>query len=166
MCNGKPSDDAFTLHMTHNTLHKSITENSQDRPQKIVTLSEAEALLPKVKPLIEQLQGLQRSIIQTNKQLDELVGKLSAGNGYPIQSLKTEIQHVTEHQLRLIEAFQSALQQLEDLGAMLKHVNAGLIDFYSTREGELIFLCWKLGEERIQFWHTLEDGFAGRRPLE
>ena len=141
-------------------------EDAQDRPQKIVTLSEAEALLPKVKPLIEQLQGLQRSIIQTNKQLDELVGKLSAGNGYPIQSLKTEIQHVTEHQLQLIEAFQSALQQLEDLGALLKDVNAGLIDFYSTREGVLIFLSWKLGEERIRFWHTLEDGFAGRQPLE
>jgi len=40
-----------------------------------------------------------------------------------------------------------------------------LIDFYGLRGGEPVFLCWKLGEERIRFWHTLEDGYAGRQPL-
>jgi hypothetical protein len=140
-------------------------EESQGQPPKTFTLSEANALLPQVRLLVEQLQGLQRSIVQTNQQLDEVVGKLSAGNGYPIRSLKGQILDSTKHQLQLIEAFQSALKQLEDLGCLVKDLNTGLIDFYTVRDGDLVFLCWKLGEERIRFWHTLEDGYAGRQPL-
>jgi len=137
-----------------------------DQPPKTLTVSEANALLPTVRPLLQQLQGLQRSIVQTNQRLDELVAKLATGNGYPIQSIKQQVQELTKHQLQLIEAFQSALQQLEMLGCMLKDLDIGLIDFYSLRDGRLIFLCWKLEEERVRFWHTLEDGYAGRQLLE
>ncbi len=140
-------------------------EHVPSQPPKTFTIEEAQALLPSVAPLIRQLQGLQRSIIQTNKELDEAVGKVSAGNGYPIQSVRTKLKELTKHQLQLIEAFQSALKQLEDLGCVLKDLNAGLVDFYSVRNGELVYLCWKLGEERIAFWHSLDAGFAGRQPL-
>lgn len=135
-------------------------------PTKVFTLQEADAALPAVMAFIEQLQGLQRSIINTNGDLDEAVAKLSAGNGYPIRSLKEQVQGLTKHQLQLIEAFQSALKQLEELGAVLKDLNTGLVDFYSLRSGELICLCWKLGEGRIGYWHTLQEGFGGRQPLE
>lgn len=133
---------------------------------KTFTVAEANALLPRIKPLIEQLQGLQHSIVETNTRLDDAVKKVSAGNGYPIASLKEQIQEMTTHQLQLIEAFQSALKQLEDAGCLLKDLNSGLLDFYSVRDNHPIFLCWKLGEDRIRFWHTLEDGYPGRRPLE
>jgi len=135
-------------------------------PPKTFTVAEANALLPKVIPLIEQLQGLQRSIQQTAQQLNEAVEKVTAGNGYPIQSLKAEIRELTEHQLQLVEAFQSALAQLEDLGAMLKDLTIGLIDFHGLHDGQPVLLCWKIGEDRIRFWHTLEAGFAGRQPLD
>ncbi len=135
-------------------------------PPKTLTVAEATALLPTAKPLVQQLQGLQRSIVHTNQQLDELVAKLSAGNGYPIRSLKEQIEQLTKHQLQLIEAFQSALTQLEDLGCVLKDLERGLVDFYSLREGRLVFLCWTIGEERIRYWHPLEDGFAGRQALD
>ena len=138
--------------------------DAPDQP-KTLTASEANALLLKVQPLVEQLQRFQRSIIQTNHQLDEAVRKLAAGNGYPIQEVREEIHRLTAHQLKLIEAFQSALKQLEELGAFVKDVGKGLIDFYSLRDNELVCLCWKLGEEHVQFWHTLESGFAGRQPL-
>lgn len=139
---------------------------SPDQPPKTFTVDEANALLPQVKPLIEQLQGLQRSIAQTSQALDERVRKVSAGNGYPIQSLKQETKDLTKQQLQLLEQFQSSLKQLEDLGCWLKDLNTGLADFYGIRDGEPIFLCWKLGEDRIRFWHTLEAGFAGRQSLE
>ena len=58
------------------------------------------------------------------------------------------------------------LKQLEAAGCLLKDLNSGLIDFYSVRDHQPIFLCWKLGEDRIRFWHTLEDGYSGRQPLE
>lgn len=141
-------------------------DTSSGRPPKIVTLEEAQALLSTVKPLVEQLQGLQRSIVQTNQQLNDLVGKLSVGNGYPIVTLKEQAKNVTAHQLDLLEAFQSALKRLEETGCLLKDVSAGLVDFYSMREGEPVFLCWKLGEERIRFWHTVDSGYDSRQPLE
>ena len=136
-----------------------------EHSQKIVTLEEAQALLLRVKPLVEQLQGLQRSIVQANQQLNELVAKLSAGNGYPIQAIKEQTKQVTSRQLHLLEAFQSALKQLEETGCLLKDVTAGLVDFYSLRQGELVFLCWKVGEDQIRFWHPLESGYASRQPL-
>lgn len=141
-------------------------EAPQDQPPKTFTVAEANALLPTVIPLIKQLQGLQTSIVQTNQQLDELVAKLAAGNGYPLTTIKDRIRELTQHQLQLIEAFQSALQLLEDVGCQLKDLHEGLVDFYGLQHGELVLLCWKVGEDRIRFWHTLEDGFPGRRPLE
>jgi len=140
--------------------------NGGDVPRKTFTVSEANALLSNVTPLIEQLQGVHRSITKTNQQLDEAIGKLAEGNGYPIQALKEQMTALTSRQLQLVEAFQSALAQLEEMGCLLKDLDTGLIDFYGLREGELICLCWKLGEERIRFWHTLEGGYAGRQPLE
>ena len=135
-------------------------------PPKTFTVAEANALLPHVIPLITQLQGIHRSIQQTTQQLDDAVAKLSGGNGHPIQSLKEQIQELTSHQLALVEAFQSALAQLQELGGVLKDLDLGLVDFHGLREGEVVFLCWKLGEERIRFWHTLESGYAARQPLE
>ena len=141
-------------------------EEAPRQRRKTLSVSEANALLPDVTRLVQQLQGLQQSIVQTNRQLDDVIGKLASGNGFPIQSLKDQIQALTRHQLQLIEAFQSALKQLEDLGGVLKDLNMGLVDFYSLRQDKTVFLCWTLGEERIGFWHTLEEGLSGRHPLD
>ena len=140
--------------------------SSEDLPQKVFTASEANALLPAVIPLVEQLQSIQRSLVQTNQELTEATSKLSQGNGYPLRSLKEQIQKLTKHQLQLVDAFQSVLDQLEALGCLLKDLHTGLLDFYALRDEALICLCWKLGEDRIRFWHTLDGGYAGRQPLE
>ena len=137
-----------------------------DQPSKIFTLEEANLALAHVAPLVERLQGLQRSIVETNEHLDEATRKLSQGNGYPIKDVKAQLQELTQRQLGHLEEFQQALERLESLGAILKDLNMGLIDFYGHREGELVFLCWRRGEEEIRFWHRLEEGFAGRQPLE
>jgi hypothetical protein len=136
------------------------------RKPKTVTLAQAKALLPQVRPLLEQLQALQHSIRQTAVKLEELNRKLTAGNGHPAQSLKQQIEQASQHQLQLLEAYQSVLKRLEELDCHLKDPNTGLVDFLSERKGQLVFLCWKLGEDTIRHWHTLEDGFAGRQPLE
>ena len=50
-------------------------------------------------------------------------------------------------------------------GAEVKDLDSGLIDFPALRKGETVLLCWQLGEDEIAFWHRIDDGFAGRRPL-
>ena len=131
----------------------------------LFTIQEANALLQEIEPLIRQLQGLQESLIKNHQELNDTVAKISAGNGYPIKELRGKLAELTKHQLHLIEAFQSVLQQIEDLGVILKDLSIGLIDFYSEQDGETVFLCWKLGEPRIAFWHGLEEGYTGRKPL-
>ena len=59
----------------------------------------------------------------------------------------------------------AALRALCELGVVLKDPRAGLVDFYSERGGEVVELCWKLGEERVEHWHRIGEGFHGRRPL-
>lgn len=130
-----------------------------------MTVEEANALLPRVEPLLKQLQGLHESILSANAQIEERVQKLSQGNGYPIQELRQQVTELTQHQLLLLQAFQSAFEQLQGLGCVLKDLQIGLVDFQGLRDGEVVCWCWKLGEARIQFWHRLEDGYAGRQPL-
>lgn len=136
-----------------------------DRPSKLFTPEGADEALARVRPLVKQLQGLQQSIVTTNQQLDDAVAKLAAGNGYPVQQIKQQVATLTQHQLQLVEAFHSALQQLEAIGCLLKDLGQGLVDFYTMRDGEVVFLCWRAGEDRIRFWHSLDAGVAGRQPL-
>lgn len=117
-------------------------------------------------PLIEQLQGLQSSISQTSQELAEVTNKFAQGNGYSVESLKEQLEQLTQHQLHLIDAFSSALKQLEALGCFMKDLQLGLIDFYCLHQDKLIFLCWKMGEEAITFWHDVEEGYAGRKPID
>ncbi len=135
------------------------------QPEKLFTVDEANHALATVIPLVEQLQGLQQAIVNTNQQLDEGTRKLSQGNGYPLKEIRKQLEELTTHQLHLLEAFQSALQQLEGIGCMIKDLQQGLIDFYTMRNDELVFLCWRQGEKQIRFWHGLEDGFPGRQPI-
>ena len=133
--------------------------------EKLFTVDEANRALADVIPLVQQLQGLQDSIVKTNQQLDEATKKVSQGNGYPIKELRKQIEELTKHQLHLLAAFQSALQQLESIGCVIKDLQEGLIDFYTMRNEEMVFLCWRQGEKAITFWHRVEDGFPGRQPI-
>ena len=136
-----------------------------EQPPALFTVEEANRLLEQALPLVQRLQRLHASILQTTQQLDDDVQKLSVGNGYPIQQLREHVEELGATHAKLLEEFQTLVQQLEALGCVLKDVSMGLIDFYSLREGEVVCLCWRLGEERIGFWHRPEDGFAGRRPV-
>ena len=57
-------------------------------------------------------------------------------------------------------------QELEAIGCVFKGFEAGLVDFYSLREDRPIFLCWRLGEDRIEHWHEIDTGFSGRQPID
>jgi hypothetical protein len=59
-----------------------------------------------------------------------------------------------------------AVERVNELGCLVKDVDAGLVDFYALRDDEPVFLCWQFGEPAISTWHGLEEGFAGRKPIE
>ena len=65
----------------------------------------------------------------------------------------------------LLQRFNASLSFIQELGCELKDLDQGLIDFPSYRDGKLVYLCWKRGEPRVEFWHDIEAGFAGRQRL-
>ena len=64
-----------------------------------------------------------------------------------------------------MDHLQREIQKLEDLGCVLKDLNTGLIDFPAVRLGVRVWLCWKSGERKVEFWHGLQEGFANRKPV-
>ncbi len=65
-----------------------------------------------------------------------------------------------------MERLEKEVQKLEELGCMLKDMSIGLVDFPAVRLGIRVWLCWKLGEAKVSFWHALNEGYTGRKPIE
>lgn len=136
-----------------------------DTKIKFFTLAEANALLPQVrirlKALRHQRDGILRS--QAQVEIEEMTGTGSDGN---LSSAGRAAIAGHMERLRLqTKGFEEKLLELTQLGVQLKDLDGGLVDFYSRREGEVVFLCWKEGEEKVGHWHTLEGGFRNRKPV-
>jgi hypothetical protein len=123
------------------------------------TVAEANELLPAVIPLLEDLRDLAARLTKIR---DELATVTPAGrrNGQANRVLQLE----TEAAAAAPRA-EALLRQLYVMGVEVKDPSTGLIDFRSLRGGKEIYLCWRLGEGQIAWWHDLESGFQGRRPL-
>jgi hypothetical protein len=68
--------------------------------------------------------------------------------------------------LEQYRALEAGIKGIQALGVTVKDLDQGLVDFLGTRSGREIYLCWKYGEEEIAFWHEINHGFSGRRPLD
>jgi hypothetical protein len=127
------------------------------------TPEEANAALVRVRPLVTQiaesvvrLPGLQEEVRTAEYRMRRVPG---------ITAEQERFEQARDALRTCEDALLSAIAQLEDLGVRLKDPWLGLVDFLSYREGELVELCWRLGEDRIAYWHRIGDGYRGRRPL-
>lgn len=125
------------------------------------TREEAEALLPAITPVLEQIRDQRQTMQQVEIELGELHLQ-SMNNGHHLHGRIARLQSTLEQALERLQALAS---ELDSFGCVLKDPDMGLIDFLSLRNGLEIYLCWRLGEERILYWHYLDTGFAGRQPL-
>ena len=132
---------------------------------KLFTVDEAEHALQQAEPLVRHLQALARDLANTQQHLEDGLVKLSHGNGHALEHIRREVETLDARQRELAEAFEDSLTRLQSLGCLLKDLEMGLLDFYSVRDAQIVFLCWRLGEDRIRCWHEVETGFAGRQPL-
>lgn len=127
---------------------------------RLFTLDEALTLLPTVRQLLIEIQEVKRELDATSAEVERLLG-LTGGNGHlaaDVARARTEVQ-VSAAKL------ESLMSELDSIGVQLKGIEEGLVDFPSEREGRVVLLCYRLGEETIAWWHDEDTGFAGRRPL-
>jgi hypothetical protein len=128
------------------------------------THAEAERLMTLVRTLIEQLQNLYHDQIAAEGEVNNISRNIMLSGGMipPRQRLADlKLQHE-----RLIEQAEALLDQIRGFGCEVKDLERGLVDFPTLYKGQMVYLCWMLGEERIAYWHTPQDGFRGRRPID
>jgi hypothetical protein len=125
------------------------------------TVEEANQLLPRLRQWLPRLQARRRRLHTVQHKLAELTLKASA-NG---DLLEEEVNATQREAKRLSEELDKLIARFVDLGCELKDIEQGLVDFPALREGREVYLCWRLGEEEVAFWHEREAGFAGRQLL-
>jgi hypothetical protein len=126
------------------------------------TPDEANAALERVRPLAERMVAHRRRMLELQAKQERLEQRV-AGNGGGIQP--GEPGKLDAEVAREEQAIAECIDAIHALGAQVKDLDTGLLDFPALRRGEEVLLCWHLGEDAIAYWHTVDGGFAGRRPL-
>jgi hypothetical protein len=123
---------------------------------KFFTLQQANDALTIIRPAMEEVQAIRQKILDKQPETWNAIEK-SVGNG----GSATLSRMVND-----FEKLDSLVHRILDTGAQIKDINLGLLDFSALKEGREVYLCWKYGEGEIAFWHEVDDGFAGRQPIE
>lgn len=119
------------------------------------TLSEARSLIPRLRRLLARVMSEREALLDLQAEIGRARdnAQFDGGSRYGPAYLN-----------RLI-AFSRAVYEIESLGVKIKDFRAGLVDFPYEHDGRLVYLCWKLDEDQISWWHEVDAGFAGRQPL-
>ena len=129
----------------------------QELIKRYFTIDEAEEMLPKVERIL-------RRTIRLNKALDLLSSIEMEVYDDDYDNLR-RVTKLNKQFHKLSYEFYANIEKVEGIGCIIKDLEIGIIDFYSEFEGREIFLCWRLGEKRIRFWHEADSGYEGRRPI-
>ena len=127
------------------------------------TPKEANEELREIRPLVEELVGHRREQRRLQAEREALAHRI-AGNGGGIDS--GTLAELEEAERRERVGVVTRVNAVHERGAIVKDLDTGLIDFPARLHGEEVLLCWRLGEEQVEHWHGLEEGFAGRKPLD
>lgn len=126
----------------------------------LFTVAEANALLPEIVPLLMEMRARKVELDTALAELETLTPAMRL-NGHAAEARSLEAR-IHESSMELA----AGVDHLRDQGIEIKSIDHGLIDFPSVRGNRVVFLCWRLGEgAEIRFWHEIDAGFAGRRPL-
>ncbi|HET9284495.1 MAG TPA: DUF2203 domain-containing protein [Candidatus Angelobacter sp.] len=131
---------------------------------KTFTFEEATMLLPVLRALLKRAMEGKRLIEDVEKELQDVKHKILLSGGLLIDI--PEMARRRAERDKALQDIKDALAEIDAIGVQVKDLDIGLLDFPCVVDGEIVLLCWKYGEEKIQFWHGLEEGFRGRKPID
>jgi hypothetical protein len=131
---------------------------------KYFTLLEAESLLPEVAQLLRSCVQAKQDYDQADDELRGVATRITLAGGMVI--VRERVAEVRNRKDSAAHTIKSALEKIEQIGCHLKDLGQGLVDFPTLYRDQEVYLCWKLGEPGITFWHHVEDGFNGRQPVD
>lgn len=122
---------------------------------RLFTVEEANGLLPTLRPLVAEVYAHRDAVRERAPEVEPVI-RSSAANGGGRGASEYGVEAYRLH---------LAVGRIQELGVLLKDLNMGLLDFPHERDGRVVFLCWHPEEERVGYWHEIDAGYAGRRPL-
>jgi hypothetical protein len=131
---------------------------------KVFTLSEAQTLLPVVEALLRKAQAAGTRAGELENEMQLLSQRIFLSGGMHVD-VAAAARRRAEHD-KAEQETKDTLAEIDSIGVQVKDLEKGLLDFPSVMDGKTVLLCWKLGEPSIAHWHTEEEGFAGRKPLD
>lgn len=133
-------------------------------PDRYFTLEQAHTLLPVLESLLRRAMEAKRQIEVIEAQFQKLNRRVFMSGGSELNIAKWAKRRAESD--KAVQHVKDIMAEIESTGAQVKDLDVGLLDFPCNVDGEVILLCWKLGEPKITHWHGLEEGFAGRKPID
>ena len=131
---------------------------------KTFTLDEAQSLLPILESLLKQAIQGKKLIEEVDTELQSVAHRVFL-NGGTLLNIVQLARRKAERE-KAIQRIKDAIAEIDATGVQVKDLDIGLLDFPCKVDGEIVLLCWKLGESKITHWHGLSEGFAGRKPID
>ena len=132
--------------------------------QRYFRIEEAEQLLPKIEPAVRELASLKSLFDETERELRSAAERITLLGGANVDREKVLGQRGQRD--ALASRLQHSMEAVQQHGCLVKDLDLGLIDFPTFFKGQEVYLCWKLGEASIGFWHGVQEGFRGRKPID
>ena len=124
-------------------------------PEHIFTRREASSVLPRLRPLVDELREEWARIKALSPKIQKTREKALLDGYSP---------HGVEY-VESVSHLMLVMSQVQEIGVLVKDLDKGLVDFPYLKDDRVVYLCWRLGEESIDYWHEIGSGFGGREPL-
>jgi hypothetical protein len=144
--------------------HDEDPEEVPEPPQRMFTLTEAERTRRELEPFLIEAIDARKKLSEIDQELTAVSTRILMMGGVLVPYAKLAEKRMT-HQ-SLAELMKTNLEKILSTGCLVKDLDLGLLDFPSVLNNEEVYLCWKLGEERIRYYHRQDEGYAGRKPID
>jgi hypothetical protein len=138
-------------------------EESENGP-RLFTLTEAERTRREIEPILIEAIETRRKLAPLDEELASLGTRIQWSGGMAVAY--EQAARLRFERDRLAETLKVSVEKIQATGCVVKDLDVGLLDFPAIVNDEEVYLCWRLGEERIRFWHRQNEGFAGRKPID
>ena len=139
-------------------------DETPDPPQRLFTLTEAERTRQELEPFLVEAMDSRKKLSGLENELTAVAARIMMMGGVIVPYEKLAAVRTQHNQLA--ETLKSALNHILETGCIIKDLDVGLLDFPAVINQQDVYLCWKLGEDRIRFYHRQDEGFAGRKPID
>lgn len=131
---------------------------------KRFTLAEAQSLVPRLETSLRDALALKTEFDGAEAEVRGFLERVNMLGGMMVD--RDRVRETRERRDALAQRLKNAIEQVQEFGCVVKDLDIGLVDFPTLFRGVEVCLCWKLGESRIEYWHGMEEGFRGRKPID